>query len=141
MGIVAVVGVVVVRFSRAGQKPAFYASDFGCPTPLASIRTVAEPDYYYRYNNGSCVTYLAYLMHGYRYYHYGSYVYSYPLLQPKDFKTHYSTYRAPLVEAVKDFQRRNRLPANGAVDSVTWHKLLQVCYEHYECTGRSTVKR
>jgi len=126
IGIIAIVGIIILRFSHAGAKPGFNAADAGCynvsiygiPTETLQLGSI-----------GGCVNYYTALLNNYQVH--------------KAFKTNvdvrqvqggYDYFGPNAVKVTKGFQSAKGLSPTGVVDTATWGAIIKACYIDLECS-------
>jgi len=131
IAIIALIGIIVLRFSHAGTKPNFTAAELGCTTvsiygiPLATLR-YGEVDA----RGVGCVHYYQSLLHAYQINNAWKTNVNVLETQPG---TNYWWFGPNDVTATKYFQSANGLPQTGEVGATTWGAIIKACYVDLRC--------
>ena len=131
IGIIAVIGILILRFSHAGAKPTFSASNFSCPASIYGIptQTITQgmETKISSGGNGGCVLYWQDLLTGYQ--------------RGTSFKSNvniftnddYGVFGPSTTLVTKSFQKSQGLTPDGIVGPLTWAAIIKACYVDLQC--------
>lgn len=123
VAVIAIIGIVILRFSNAGTKPYFTFDTYGCPSAYGIPTVTLYPG-----SNSNCVRPMEKLVTGY-------------FIGTKNSSSvkisQNGVYGNDDVATIKIFQTSKGLVADGIIGQRTWVALVDACYIKLQCTQYS----